>query len=257
MIDEAHELNRNTEVLLGVLKKIRRKRKDLRIIVCSATIDAEAFLDFFIPKKIRKEAPVVGTPPMQDRRHEKKKRKRWGRVDAADVDKDDDTGKKQGGGINIENHGTIISIDGRQHPVDILYAEKPVADYVKATVDLALRIHIEKSYDDGDILCFLATGEEVDRSIYLADELLPSLASNKHQKQVTLLPLYGTLPHHVQSRVFRPKNGSDLNKRRIIFATNIAETSVTVPHISYVIDSGYVKMPFFHTQTGFERLIIW
>lgn len=49
MIDEAHELNCNTEILLGVVKKIRRKRKDLRIIVCSATIDAEAFLDFFIP----------------------------------------------------------------------------------------------------------------------------------------------------------------------------------------------------------------
>ena len=60
MIDEAHERNMNTDALLGIVKKIRRKRKDLRVIVCSATIDAEKFLDFFIPPKMRQEVVSIG-----------------------------------------------------------------------------------------------------------------------------------------------------------------------------------------------------
>lgn len=261
MIDEAHELNRNTEVLLGVLKKIRRKRKNsLRIIVCSATIDAQAFLDFFIPEKIRTEPLTLSSSVVKEDKNgvpERKRRKRWGRVGAEDG-KDEGKGEKdkaQSKEKDIQNNGTIISIDGRQHPVDILHVDEPVADYVKETVETAIRIHVEKSHDNGDILCFLATGEEIDHAIRMAEDMLPSL-TRQQQQQVVFLPLYGTLPYHVQSRVFRPKTGSD-TRRRIIFASNIAETSVTVPHISFVVDSGFVKMPYFDTRTGFERLIIW
>ena len=60
---------------------------------------------------------------------------------------------------------TIISINGRQYPVDILYFEKPVADYVQATVDTELCIHSTQKHDDGDIFCFLTTGEDVDRAM--------------------------------------------------------------------------------------------
>ena len=249
MIDEAHEMNCNTEVLLGMVKKIQRKRKDLRVIVCSATIDAEAFLNFFIPKKLREgeDKDSISMTSSNTTAPHRKRRKRWGKVgeDAST----NEAKKLESKEADIGTKGTIISIDGRQHPVDILFSEKPVADYVKATVDTALRIHFDLGYDDGDILCFLATGEEIDKAIRLAeDKVSPS-------EPIVFLPLYGTLPYHVQARVFKPKPASD-KRRRVIFATNVAETSVTVPHISSVIDCGFVKMPYFDSKTGFDRLII-
>ena len=249
MIDEAHELNCNTEILLGVVKKIRRKRKDLRIIVCSATIDAEAFLDFFIPKKVR-----VGEESIKEAiAPQRKRRKRLGRA-GDDAGKPSAESDKKDSEVDIQNRGTIISIDGRQHPVDILLSDKPVDDYVQATVDTALRIHFELNYDDGDILCFLTTGEEIDTAIKLAEDKATSI-DERSSSQIVFLPLYGTLPYYVQSRVFHPKPPSD-KRRRVIFATNIAETSVTVPHISSVIDCGFVKLPYFDPRTGFDRLIV-
>jgi ATP-dependent RNA helicase DDX35 len=219
MVDEAHERDLNSDALLGILKKIRRKRKDLRILVCSATIDAQGFLDYFIPPS------------------KKKRRSRWG----ARVGEDKMTAEG----------GTIISVDGRQHPIDVLYLSEPVSDYIRCTVETALRIHREES--GGDILCFLPSGEDIDRAIRLADDL----ASNtQDKKQVASLPLYGSLPYQMQARVFQPKSASERNVRRIIFATNIAETSVTVPEITHVIDCGFAKLPFFDAKTGFDRLIV-
>jgi len=264
MIDEAHERNLNTDALLGIVKKIRRKRKDLRVIVCSATIDAEAFLDFFIPKKIRKERVD------KDDDNKKRRKSRWGKVDEESLlrtssektsrnntqdDSDTDSFKK-----DIENYGTIISIDGRQHPVDILHIKEPVADYIKSTVDTALRIHFDLTHDDGDILAFLPTGEDIDSAIAYANERLAQLLELSNKKKnsksnIGFYPLYGSLPYHMQSKVFQPKLASDTT-RRVIFSTNIAETSVTVPNIASVIDCGFVKIPYYDTETGFDRLII-
>jgi ATP-dependent RNA helicase DDX35 len=250
MIDEAHELNLNTEILLGVVKKIRRKRKDLRIIISSASINAEAFLDFFIPKKVRDEN-------VKDDEKAPPRRKRWGKVgdnveqEAVETINHDD---------GIENRGVIISIDGRQHPVDVLFSEKPVADYVEATVDTVLSLHFQDSNipDSGDILCFVATGEEIDRAVKMAEDRVDSMGDvngGSVSSQIVFLPLYGTLPYHLQSRVFQPKPVND-TRRRVIFATNIAETSVTVPNIGSVIDCGFVKLPYFDQKTGFDRLIV-
>ena len=263
IVDEAHERNLNTDALLGVLKKIRRKRKNLRIVVCSATIDAEAFLKFFIPKKKRtkeeeakqktlKETP---TPPT------KRRRRRWDIVDHSEkVPKEAHETKPP---PPLKEQGTIISIDGRQHPVDMFYHQEPVADYIESSVDTALRIHFNNRPDDeGDILCFLPTGEDIDRAIALAEEQVSGHFTSSSSSNRTLagnlvfLPLYGTLPYNLQRRVFDPKRASD-SARRVIFATNIAETSVTVPHVSIVVDSGFVKMPFFDPKTGFDRLIVW
>ena len=265
MIDEAHELNCNTEILLGVLKKIRRKRKDLRVIVCSATIDAEAFLDYFIPKKLRVSHEEVqnnlndsimsaSAPGSREDPNKHKRRKRWGKVGDNNQDEKPSGSEETQKPVDIQNRGTIISIDGRQHPVDTLFSEKPVADYVKATVDTCLRIHFEMRHDDGDILCFLATGEEIDSAIKLAEEQATNIDEGS-SSQIVFLPLYGTLPYYAQAQVFQKKPAMD-KRRRVIFATNIAETSVTVPNISSVIDCGFVKMPYFDPKTGFDRLIV-
>lgn len=192
VVDEAHERNLNSDAVLGLLKKIRRKRKDLRIIICSATIDAQAFLDFFVG-------------PGREKEDTNKRKRRWG---------PSLTGKT----IPITEKGTIISVDGRQHPVDVLYLAKPARDYIQSTVETCWQIHrVEKG---GDILCFLASGEDIDHAIRLAEDQFQDV-----RQSVDLLPLYGTLPYNMQARVFE----SDPKRKiqRIIFATNIAETSVT------------------------------
>ena len=226
ILDEAHERNLNSDTLLGILKKIRARRQDLRIIICSATIDAESFLKFF----------GVQDSPL--------KKSRWG-------PKPD-----QGGDVATSSaphhqehvgRGTIISVDGRQYPVDVLFLQTAAPNYLEATVETCSKIHQYESA--GDVLCFLPTGEDVDTAIRLAEDMF-----EEHLTQCEFLPLYGTLPQNVQKRVFAPR--TDKSRRRFIFATNIAETSVTVPNISFVVDSGLVKMPYFDPVTSLQRLIV-
>lgn len=216
MVDEAHERNLNSDALLGLLKKIRRKRPDLRVIVCSATIDAEAFLDFFVPPKKRK--------------------RRWDNPQATTLPTD---------------RGTIISVDGRQHSVDILYLEQPTSNYIRCLVETALKICREESAK-GDILCFLPSGEDVDQAIRMTQDHLDQ--NPQQYKPIDLLPLYSSLPYHLQARVFQPPQQQQ--QRRIIYSTNLAETSVTVPRITHVIDSGFVKLPMFDPKTQFDRLLV-
>ena len=106
MLDEAHERTLNSDICIGLLRKIAKIRKDLRLIIASATLDAVKFRDFF-------------APPNGD---------------------DDVT-------------AAILSVEGRQYPVEILYSLDPVPDYVKATVETAIKIHLQER--EGDILAFL------------------------------------------------------------------------------------------------------
>jgi len=235
MVDEAHERNLNSDAVLGLIKKIRRKRANLRVIISSASIDAQAFLDFFVGKTDATTAEPV-----------KKRKRRWGpakgETNLAPTEEP------------LTNKGTIISVDGRQHAVDVLYLAQPASDYIHATVETAWKIY--QGDNTGDILCFLPSGEDIDRAIRLAAEHF-----QEHVQSVEFLPLYGTLPYHMQARVFQTNNSKGDNpkqraKRRIIFATNIAETSVTVPNIAHVIDSGLAKLPYFDPKTALDRLIV-
>jgi ATP-dependent RNA helicase DDX35 len=217
MVDEAHERNLNTDALLGLLKMIRRRRPELRIIVCSATIDAEAFLDFFVPKKTAK------------------RRRRWDNPDATNLKTDS---------------GTIISVDGRQHSVDLLYIQSPTSDYIRSTVETALQISTDEPRGGG-ILCFLPSGEDCDEAIRMTQDHLDQ--SPQQYQKLVLLSLYSSLPYHLQARVFQQPQE---HQRRIIFSTNIAETSVTVPRITHVVDCGFAKLPVFDPKTQFNRLMV-
>mmetsp|Transcript_20026 Transcript_20026/g.42334 ORF Transcript_20026/g.42334 Transcript_20026/m.42334 type:complete len:737 (-) Transcript_20026:292-2502(-) len=248
MVDEAHERNLNSDALLGLLKKIRRKRPDLRIIVCSATIDAEDFLDFFVPKEVKTEKLLS------------KRRRRWDNADSV---------RNNSATVPTSlDMGTIISVDGRQHSVDILYLDKPSSNYLRSIVETALHICKLSSKTsvgartDGDILCFLPTGEDVDEAVRMAEEVVDSQEPDL-ARHLVFLPLYSSLPYNMQARVFQANErrgggggGGAGKKRRIIFSTNIAETSVTVPGITYVIDSGLVKLPYFDPKTDFDRLLV-
>jgi len=197
IVDEAHERSLNSDAVLGLLKKICRKRKDLRVIVCSATIDAQQFLDFFVGQQV---------PPGR-------KQSRWGKPLGARED--------QSAESSAAGKGTIISVDGRQYPVDLLYLTEPAQNYLYKMVETVKAIHHD-SPSHGDILCFLASAEEIDEAIRLSEEEFLDQA-----ERIDLLPLYGSLPYHLQARVFEPRERSKLNVRRVIFATNIAECSVT------------------------------
>lgn len=208
MIDEAHERSLSTDVLLGILKKIRNKRPELRIIISSATLQAEDFLRFFAGDEYNSNA------------------------DADDI----------GGNV-----GRIISLEGRMYPVDTLYLEDPAEDYVEKTVNTVLDIHAQEG--EGDILVFLTGREEIDK----ATQLISERATSLHPKSASLspLPLYAGLTTEQQMYVFEPASE---NTRKVILSTNIAEASVTIEGIVFVVDCGYAKLRAYNPSTGIETL---
>ncbi|KAI0371843.1 pre-mRNA splicing factor [Pilatotrama ljubarskyi] len=185
MIDEAHERSIYTDLLLGVLKKIRRKRPSLRLVVSSATLDATAFLEYF----------TAGNGP---------------------------------------NEATIVSLEGRAYPVEVAYLQEPVPDYIQKAAEVVWGIHLQQGL--GDILVFLSGRDEIDRCLELLSELLPTLP--RGAKRLVLLALHAGLSTDEQLRVFEP---AERGTRKVIVATNIAEASVTIEGIKYVVDSGFVK----------------
>ncbi|KAK0483367.1 P-loop containing nucleoside triphosphate hydrolase protein [Armillaria novae-zelandiae] len=198
MIDEAHERSTYTDLLLGILKKIRRKRPSLRIIVSSATLDASYFLDYF----------TANTSP---------------------------------------DEATIVSLEGRMFPVDVAYSEQPVPDYVQFAAETAFNINLQSQL--GDILIFLTGREEIDNCLNFLSELLVTLP--RSASRLVPLPLHAGLTTAEQLRVFEP---ADRGTRKVIVSTNIAEASVTIEGIKFVIDCGYVKIRTYNPTTALSSL---
>lgn len=206
MVDEAHERSLSSDLLLSVLKKIRKKRPELRIIVSSATLVAEDFMRFFT---------------------------------SADADADG----------NSDCVVRIASIEGRTFPVDIHYLSSPCEDYLERAVNTVFDIHAMEA--SGDILVFLTGREEIDTAIDMVANRLPSLPANA--EKVLPLPLYAGLTIEQQMYVF---DSAPENHRKVIFATNIAEASVTIDGIIYVIDCGHVKLRAYNPKSGIETLTL-
>lgn len=206
MVDEAHERAAASDVLLSLLKKILVKRPDLRVVVSSATIEAEKFLDFFAPDEDEK------------------------------VD-----------GKSKDEYGKIIGIQGRVHPVEIQYLAEPISDYVQRAVDTVMDIHT--SNEMGDILVFVTGREEIDDAIDMIAERIADIGLGYQTLQP--LPLYAGLSTEQQMYVFQ---AAAENTRKVIVSTNIAEASVTIDGIVFVIDSGFVKLRAYDPTLGIERL---
>ncbi len=206
VVDDAHERSLNSDILLGLLKKVLRKRPALRIVVTSATLQANVLKTFF-------ESNLTPSPD--------------GEVQGRDT-------------------ACILSIQGRQHPVDIQYVIAPVFNFMESAVDTAIRIHSSET-GKGDILVFMPGSEECDGCMRLLEEKYSGA-------DLVALSLYSTLPHHVQSRVF-DVSAAHRGIRRVIFATNIAESSVTIPGVGFVVDSALVKLKYFDVSSGIDSLI--
>lgn len=206
MLDEAHERTLYTDIAIGLLKKIQKKRGDLRLIVASATLDAEKFRDFFNQNET--SDPTMDTC-------------------------------------------VILTVEGRTFPVDIFYLQSPVPDYIKSTVETVMKIH--QTEGDGDILAFLTGQEEVETVVSMLIEQARALGRTGMKRHLRILPMYAGLPSFEQMKVFERVSRS---VRKVIVATNVAETSITVSGIVYVIDCGFVKLRAYNPRTAIECLVV-
>ncbi len=197
IVDEAHERSLNTDFILGALRRLVKKRHDLKVIITSATMDTDKFMDAF-------------------------------------------------------KGAVAYHIGGRGYPVDIIYREPQRDDkgrepcLVDATVE-AVR-DIVRTDLDGDILVFLPTESDIMETVRI---LSSSFQNGQYLKgqAVDVLPIYGRLSASEQRRIFRYTQ-----RRKIVVATNIAETSITVPGITYVVDSGLARISHYSISSRTRAL---
>ena len=192
IIDEAHERSLNIDFLLGYLKQLLPRRPDLKVIITSATIDAERFSQHF-------------------------------------------------------NGAPVLEVSGRTYPVEILYRPLTSKDEDDAEVELTDAIVDAADelarYGEGDILVFLPGEREI-------REAAEALRKSTLRRNDEILPLFARLSHAEQHKIFHPSGA----KRRIVLATNVAETSLTVPGIKYVIDTGLARVKRYSARAKVEQL---
>ena len=203
MVDEAHERGVYTDLLIALLKKIRKVRPELRIVVSSATIDAEAFARYFDPT--------------------------YAGQATADV--------------------ALLSLEGRSYPVEIAYTPAPVHNYVQAAVEAAWNVHLTQPL--GDLLVFLTGRDEIQTAMQALHDRYAALPPSS--LPMLLLPLYAGLPPDEQNGVFLP---APRGTRKVILATNVAEASVTIDGIVYVIDTGFTKIKQLDWASGMDVLAV-
>lgn len=222
IIDEAHERSLNIDFLLGYLKEVLARRPDLKVIVTSATIDAERFAQHFASAK--GPAPVIHvsgrTFPVEQR---------WRPYEWNDAPKTTASSAPQGGAPALGRPG------GRP-------AEFDLNDAIADAVDELWR------EGRGDILVFLPGEREIREA---ADHLRKHLAHQPLHRHAEVLPLFARLSQAEQDRVFQTGQG-----QRIVLATNVAETSLTVPGIRYVIDTGVARVKRYSYRNKVEQLQI-
>ena len=194
IIDEAHERTLHTDILFGLVKDIARFRPDLKLLISSATMDAERFSEYF------DDAPIFNIP-------------------------------------------------GRKFPVDIYHTEQPEANYLDAAINQIMTIHVTE--DKGDILLFLTGQEEIETVNERLLEICQSFGSKI--KELIICPIYANLPSDLQARIFEP---TPPNARKVVLSTNIAETSITIDGIVYVIDPGLCKQNNYNPKSGMESLVV-
>jgi len=207
VLDEAHERTLATDVLMGLLMEVLQKRTkdsklgELKVVVMSATLDAEKFQEYF--------------------------------------------------------HGApLLKVPGRTHPVETFFTAQAERNYVEAAVRTTLNIH--KCEGPGDILVFLTGEQEIEQ---VCDELRESAQSlGKDTPELVVYPLYSSLPPQQQKKIFNKAPGPRVPGgppgRKVVVSTNIAETSLTIDGIVYVVDPGFSKQKVYNPRIRVESLLV-
>ncbi|KAM4796590.1 ATP-dependent RNA helicase DHX33 [Rhinophrynus dorsalis] len=148
------------------------------------------------------------------------------------------------------NKAPVLYLEGRQHPIQIFYTKQPQSDYLQAALVTIFQVHQEAPASH-DILVFLTGQEEIEAMTKTCRDIAKHLPDGC--PQVTVMPLYASLPHSQQLRVFQ---SAPKDHRKIILSTNIAETSITIAGIKYVVDTGMVKAKKYSPESGLEVLAV-
>ncbi|XP_066927052.1 putative pre-mRNA-splicing factor ATP-dependent RNA helicase PRP1 [Clytia hemisphaerica] len=163
-----------------------------------------------------------------------------------------DAGKFQ----NYFGDAPLLTIPGRTHPVEIFYTPEPERDYLEAAIRTVVQIHLCEEVE-GDLLMFLTGQEEIDEACKRikreVDNLGPEVGDMK------IIPLYSTLPPQLQQRIFEaapPKKANGALGRKIVVSTNIAETSLTIDGVVFVIDPGFSKQKVYNPRIRVESLLV-
>ncbi|KAG8466897.1 hypothetical protein KFE25_008276 [Diacronema lutheri] len=143
----------------------------------------------------------------------------------------------------------VFNIPGRRYPVDILYTQAPEADYMEAAVVTVLQIHLTQPA--GDVLVFFTGQEEIEAAMEALAQRTRGFGTKLGE--LLVLPIYANLPSDMQAKIFEK---TPPGARKVVLATNIAETSITIDNIVYVIDPGFVKMNSYNPRSGVESLIV-
>jgi ATP-dependent RNA helicase DHX8/PRP22 len=143
----------------------------------------------------------------------------------------------------------IFTIPGRTFPVETLYSKEPESDYLDASMITVMQIHLTEPA--GDILLFLTGQEEIDMACEILYERMKALGADV--PDLVILPVYSALPSEMQTRIFEP---APPGGRKVVIATNIAETSLTIDGVYYVVDPGFVKQKVYNSKTGMDALVV-
>ncbi|KAM6402916.1 ATP-dependent RNA helicase DHX33 [Rhynochetos jubatus] len=144
----------------------------------------------------------------------------------------------------------VLYLEGRQHPIQVFYTKEPQKDYLQAALVSIFQIH-QEAPPSHDILVFLTGQEEIEAMTKTCRDIAKSLPDSS--PPMVVAPLYASLPYHRQLHVFQ---AAPKGCRKVILATNIAETSITIPGIKYVVDTGMVKAKKYNPETGLEVLAV-
>jgi len=195
LIDEAHERSINTDILCALVRQLQSRRQDLKVVIMSATLEADLFEKYFQAK--------------------------------------------------------VLYVQGRQYPVEVLYTNEAQRQWIDSLVTTVVQINLEEQSSRGDILAFLTGKEEIEDVARILEEkakLFPPQTA-----KLIVCPLYAAQSSEQQEKAF---DATPRGCRKVVLATNIAETSITVPNIKFVIDSGLVKQKQRTTRENIDALTL-
>ncbi|OAE32001.1 hypothetical protein AXG93_2772s1100 [Marchantia polymorpha subsp. ruderalis] len=244
ILDEAHERTIHTDVLFGLLKGVQARRREVSKVGTDPEAGDQNKQDKTVAKASEHQTQIQSQMEANSRNGNSKiKQLKPLKVIIMSATLDAQ------GFSEYFNGAKAVYVQGRQYPVQIMNTYTAEADYLDAALITTLQVHQEEL--PGDILVFLTGQEEIENMERLLTERIAFLPEGS--RKILVAPIYAALPSEQQMRVFEP---APSGYRKVILATNIAETSLTIPGIRYVIDPGLVKAKAYNPRIGVESLAV-